>query len=197
MWFVIAPCSEADTRGYRIIIMRKPWPRSRHGIMWLHWLFAGEVIGIIAYYFTLATSHILATPIQPRTAGPSFIQIHELYYILPPRSLGPVSAPLNYNNRRPHSHGHPWEQESVLPQSIASRAGQWQNMLTCSQKVYLRSPAMSGKKSYIICEEMESGSLPCHQTQRCGRICTHTAQRGVRNNLFCALSYSPQNVYVG
>ena len=54
---VIAPCSEAHTRaGHRIIIMCTPWPRSRHGIMWLHWLFAGEVIGIIAYYFASATS---------------------------------------------------------------------------------------------------------------------------------------------
>lgn len=63
-------------------------------------------MGITAYYFALATSHILATPMQPQASGPSSVQMLALYYILPNRPLRPVSAPRKYNNGRPHSHGH-------------------------------------------------------------------------------------------
>lgn len=65
-----------------------------------------------------------------------------------------------------------------------------------SQEVYRRSEATCAK-IYIICEGINSGSLPYHQSRGYRRMCTHPAQRGVRNNLFCALSYSPQNVDLG
>lgn len=46
------------------------------------------------YYCLLAKSRIRATPIQPRAAGALSAQIRELYYISPPNTLGPFSAPL-------------------------------------------------------------------------------------------------------
>lgn len=91
MWFVTARCNEVEPCGCRIIIMFKPWTSSRHGRMWLHWLFTAEVnvYHCLSLRFS-GGSH----PSDAHPAASSWTNMNHVTY-LPPRPLGAVFLPLS------------------------------------------------------------------------------------------------------